>query len=999
MSKPCDQLPLFADGGLPLAESQAFGRHLADCAHCQTELTRHLQLDQMGRRYLERHGPITIPWHAMPRNRWLAAGAALVAVALGVLLGVGGVGRRVSSPEPSLWAGTTRALEARVTYPEADKYRRPAQTLMGGGTPSTTTADRPLTVMSELDRRGDLSQLVAAYLSARPPEPDNAKDLLKRMQAERQGEPADLLSDLGAAFYASAKKTQGSASALLELREALRLLHQALLLKPTHLQAHWNRALVYRDLGLPLLAIQDLEAVEGQETHPGWRAEAREKRLKLADVTTRRQRWEAANSAGAELVARGAQALDEAMRYSDVPMMRRDFYHAVRSRTSREDVLALLPLAEALDAKAGQQTVLADYLRSVASRDFSRRASLAEAYGRWVMGAVEPSGKESLLRAFLDSNEDDITLGALVMFSPRGPDSEYGEKLITLGNSSQDPWFKVLALQERADRSRQKDRYDLALSDLKQALELCTQEHLVYRCTEVRNDLAYVSGWRFQLQDAERFAREGLTQARLGQWEQERMLLQALGSVARMSADVTLGRAYFGEALLMGGGKGLARDIHENLAHLAITALELDVARDEINQALATGLPLTRHGVAALADIARTHRVSGDVEAVRQGLDSDLPVTEGQRAFVKSLQGRFLLDVDPAQGHALLMDAIEQAARAEAAASGAGWTDITAQHARAYGFTSLIFDDARREDFSAALARFGNELGFDTPGSCVLGLTEDTERQLLVGRGADGQLLKQYIPTRTERMPVDMADVVPPDMVKALRPCGSVDVLARPPLQGRSGLLPADMAWRYRALAAARQPPVGRGTHLVVNEVRYAEQRNESPLRWTARITPDEDLVTLTDLAATPSRVLAEMPKASEIDLATHGKVAPGPKSTYLLLAPETNGSDMLTEELIRKMKLLKAPLVILAACDAARGTTALHELGSLPNAFLAAGARGVVAATLPIPDEDSSVFFGNVRDRLRAGSPLGTAVRDERQQWLQRSASNNWVNGVLVFE
>uniref|UniRef100_UPI0037870BCF Antisigma factor DdvA n=1 Tax=Myxococcus xanthus TaxID=34 RepID=UPI0037870BCF len=68
-SSPCDQLQSFADGDLPPMEAQAFGQHLADCEKCQVELTRLLQLDQLGRGYIERHGPVDIPWHALPRNR------------------------------------------------------------------------------------------------------------------------------------------------------------------------------------------------------------------------------------------------------------------------------------------------------------------------------------------------------------------------------------------------------------------------------------------------------------------------------------------------------------------------------------------------------------------------------------------------------------------------------------------------------------------------------------------------------------------------------------------------------------------------------------------------------------------------------------------------------------------------------------------------------------------------------------------------------------------
>jgi CHAT domain-containing protein len=155
----------------------------------------------------------------------------------------------------------------------------------------------------------------------------------------------------------------------------------------------------------------------------------------------------------------------------------------------------------------------------------------------------------------------------------------------------------------------------------------------------------------------------------------------------------------------------------------------------------------------------------------------------------------------------------------------------------------------------------------------------------------------------------------------------------------------------------------------------------------------------LQGLDATPSRVLEAMVHAREIDLATHGKISPGSDASYLLLARDVDGTDELHESRIRQTRLTGAPLVVLAACEAARGSTALHELASLPNAFLASGARAVIAATQKIPDEDSSTFFGAVRERIRAGASPSVAVRDERQQWLREGKGTDWINGVLVFE
>ena len=990
MSTPCDPLQSFADGDLSPADAQAFGKHLADCEHCQAELTRQLQLEQLGRRYLERHGPVVVPWHAVPRNRWLAAGAAVASVAAMLLLTLELTGRPSAQAEPVLWTRNQRNLEARVTYGEADAYRPQVQTSMGAAS-SPGATELPHALLDRLEKQGDLPQLVAAYLAAGTPDLTRAKALLEKMRKERQWNAADVLCDLGVAHYVEARSLEASL-ATAKLRDALGLFNEVLRQKPAHVQARWNRALVLRDLGLRLSAMEDFAVLERTETDERWRSEARNKRQQLASVLERKERWLKADTAGFDLITRGTPALPEALSYADVPLMRRDFYHAVRARTSATEVLAFLQLASRLDEIAGGDTVLADYVQRIAVRDFSVRAPLAAQYARLMAGQVTAGDEEALLQRFLASGEDDIAVGALSNALPRLP--QYAGEFIQRTRASPDPWFQVMALQTEATGEQKLERYDRAQKLLEEALDLCKRKQLVYRCIEVENDLSYVSGWLFHVSDAERHARDGLALARPAQWDQERVLLQTLGNAARLAADVTLGRAYFGEALLMSeGDKKSVRNIHQNLAHLAIQALELDEARLALDRAMDVGLPLTRHGLAALVDVARTRRSPRDAAAVEQALAAEPGNTPGQRAYGKFLQGRFLVEVDSVKGRALLEEAIHEAESATP-------EDITARHARAYSYTSLIFADAAKSDFAAALGRFGRELGFDAPAECVLALTEDTERSLLVARGSEGQLLRHYIPVRSARFPpTRLEGVVPPDMVEALRPCASVDVLARPPVQGRAGLLPPELAWRYRTRATSPQAPEGPGVHLVVSDVRYDEQRNQLSLVWSPRLTPGMTPQTLRDLDATASRVMAAMSEAREIDLATHGKIDPGSNTAYLLLAPGLDGRDELYEDRIRRLRLSGAPLVVLAACEAARGTSALHEHGSLPNAFLAAGARTVLAATKVIPNEDASTFFGDVRERIRSGASPSAATRDERLEWLSNGGGSDWVNDILVFE
>ena len=140
------------------------------------------------------------------------------------------------------------------------------------------------------------------------------------------------------------------------------------------------------------------------------------------------------------------------------------------------------------------------------------------------------------------------------------------------------------------------------------------------------------------------------------------------------------------------------------------------------------------------------------------------------------------------------------------------------------------------------------------------------------------------------------------------------------------------------------------------------------------------------------------MRDATEIDLVTHGIIDETSDASYLVLAEE-GGRDELTATRIREQKLEGAPLVVLAACHAARPAPVLHALASLPAAFIQAGARGVLAATVPIPDKEAGEFFNAVRARIRQGTPPAQALRDERMKWLSEQKGRNWLDAVLLFE
>jgi len=972
MDPLCDQVEAFADGGLDPEAARAFTAHLATCARCQARLTGLMQLEELGRQYVERHGPVKVPWYAGRLARWAGSGLGIaVAAALVVALAL-----RSSFGEAGVWKQAERSEEVRVTYGPADAHRSPPQRTAGTGSEAPAPARTPA-LLARLENRGDLKQLVALYLVDGRPDPANARSVLKRPEAQRLWDAADLWCDLAAVDYAEQKYA-----------DALKKLNLALRLKPGHVQALWNRALVYRELGFPLLARQDFAEVERRDPDDEWKKEAIGQQRELSNILDRKERWKLAGHAGDALVRGAAGAVGEAVKLADVPLMRRDFYDAVRVRTSAADVLALLPLARQLDGNAGAGNVLTEYVQRIASGDFTRRAPLAKRYAQLLAGKLtEDKAKDDLLRQSLALGEEDLALGALVLRDDR---DQRSPELERLARSNPDPWFTLVSLQVQADAASQVDEHERARDLLEGALDVCRRKKLTYRCLDIENDLAFELTALFQLDEGVKEATEGLKGAKASaEWDKVAVFLRALGNVSRRRADATLGRAFYSEALLAtdAGDRPAEQDIRQNLAHLAILDLDLAEARRQLEQVMNAG-PLTIHGAEALVDISRAQKIPRAAQALEQALAANPGKTAGQRAYATFLRGRFSLVEDAGKGRKLLESAI-----AEAEAAGEG--DPMAKHARAYSYASLIFDDAGRGDFESALRRFGAELGLSVPPRCVLALAEETERSLILARGADGKLLDDYQAQRTERLPIhDLDGIVPGKMVSALEPCDQVDVLVRPPLQGRPGALPDQIAWRYRSLPAPRRPPEGKGLYLVVQEVSY-DRKDKKPLRWTPSFGPATEIK---GLDATPGRVSEAMQSATEIDLATHGETGPDSKLSRLLLARDVKGGEELRDGDIRALKLMGAPLVILAACQTAQAAPELHELAGLPYAFLAAGAREVIAPTVDIPDQESSDFFGAVRALIRSGATPAVAVRKVRLEWLDQKKGINWIHNVVVF-
>jgi CHAT domain-containing protein len=89
--------------------------------------------------------------------------------------------------------------------------------------------------------------------------------------------------------------------------------------------------------------------------------------------------------------------------------------------------------------------------------------------------------------------------------------------------------------------------------------------------------------------------------------------------------------------------------------------------------------------------------------------------------------------------------------------------------------------------------------------------------------------------------------------------------------------------------------------------------------------------------------------------------------------------------------------VVLLGACRAATGSHYRDFTWSLPQAFVQAGARAVIASLAELPDDRVGQFLSAVARRVEAGTAPSVALRDERVEWLRRG--ERWSQEIVLFD
>ncbi|GMU07656.1 CHAT domain-containing protein [Corallococcus caeni] len=999
MNAHCTRLTAFVDGELPLEHHEGFRAHLVSCVACGVRFHDLLQADILGRLALAKAAPtheatadspapwsvpfepadVRVPPPRRGRPHWSHLGALALALAL-VGIGAARVPRDAPTPWPSLQA--TRSMEARLTTAALDGYR-PYVPLRGG---APLPALLPLRELARMEDQQDWRGIASAYLLS-----GDARQALSYLG----NAPAS--PDVGSDRAVALALAHADASEQRALNEALVVLEDALRERPDHPQALWNHALVLRNLDLPLLAADAFDAV-AKLGEPGWSAEARTHARGLREQTLARGRaWKQAFAATQDLMAdpNARLPLEEASRLPGI--VRLAFYDAVRAAPSKAAALRLLPLADALDRTHGGGRVLHATVTRVAARDFQKRGPLARDYARFVReGSPFPP---AYLEALRRSGEDDLYVGALGYELKAGRPVDVAA-FVRAADGLGDPWFHLIAERERAQQEVRDGQWWKAEARVQEALRTCEAERLDYRCADLHQWMTDMYlGELHRPAEAHEHALRGWRLAKShGEWQQERTFLQELAQVARFHHVVPTASAYLRESLArMPDDSTQFGYVHRNLATLAWMDFRVDEARQHMELALESSLPPGLNGAGVLADLARFGPMPGAADALSRAL-SDLRQGQprpGERALLDAIQGEFELERDRTAGRALLQSALTQAEP---------WPDDAyARRAKARASAALISDAGRTGAFVEALTLAGRQLQVrEVPERCVLAVSVQHERTLAVARGPSGAVSGDFTQTRTAPLGQDASGLVPPALQDALRGCDEVQVLAPPPVNGLPRLLPADIAWSYRVghATSGHPPRVDSGRHLVVTNVDTPAALG-LPRLPSMSPPPGEDArrAMLEGDQATPSRVLKAMVTAAEVEIHTHGVFSPElSDASLLMLAPEQDGQYSLTAKQVRAHRLFGAPLVFLAACGAARTAPFPHESFSLPVAFLEAGARAVLAATVDIPDT-AGRFFNNVRERIHAGAAPAVALRDERQAWLQASPGDRWVQDVLLFQ
>ena len=570
----------------------------------------------------------------------------------------------------------------------------------------------------------------------------------------------------------------------------------------------------------------------------------------------------------------------------------------------------------------------------------------------------------------------DIYFGAAVL---SGQTVKRAADLRAIASAWHDPWFELLVERDRIASTYPND--DLrAEPELTAALATCTNPAWSLRCGQLSEALGTLLLATGRIEDSEtrvRAALDAFFRARAPQFYRHARTF--LAEIHRRRGRFALARAEFEEEILaakQAGNCDLARYSEIGRAQLAFMARDVDRAREFLppakpGEGCTPGSDII--GLITAVDLSRITKDPRDVEAARAWIGEAAAAGGGPPATIAAAR------VLPADATAV------DALRKWLAASKPGYaTDAL----RVLGYSTLISDAGARAAWAEAIDLAKAEYRMTAEPPCLLVTSLDDDKFTVTAR-AGGDVIGEIA-----EVPAPALPAVPPAIVTKLASCAGVAVIARTQTHGRVDLLPAHYAWwavgigeGYRAAPGKAAPRA-----LQVIDVKPPSLPTLPPLPSLGASSEHFD-DTLAGADATPERVLASLATATYAEIHAHGIVsAANEDAAFLALSPGADGTFALDAGMIRKAKLPSAPFVVLGACRAAAVASVFRERWSLPDALLVAGARGVVAADVPIPDANARVVLDELHHRLAAGEDAATALAAIRKD------HGGWAAHLMLF-
>ena len=116
--------------------------------------------------------------------------------------------------------------------------------------------------------------------------------------------------------------------------------------------------------------------------------------------------------------------------------------------------------------------------------------------------------------------------------------------------------------------------------------------------------------------------------------------------------------------------------------------------------------------------------------------------------------------------------------------------------------------------------------------------------------------------------------------------------------------------------------------------------------------------------------------------------------------APAAAGLDggLLASAAVERLRLLRRPVVVLASCrSGAAGADAARVPATLARAFLAAGARAVVATLWDVGDEAAAEMGLALDERLAGGRDAAGALREVQAGMASRRTLRDWAGFYVL--